>query len=218
MPRLARIVTWTPHQMEAGPWGRRLAETPANCSLTIRECGLPAVDNRRRICGHSSVGRTTPCQGVGRRFESGCPLHSEATFVFHCRHSGSVCAKGAPDQDCRPRPPLGTPWASWRGDGTKAASLWKWTVGLLVRSPPFESLCSSKHSRVEPQAPRVGSVEQRSTRFQGGQAGFESRTVYHHFAGLAYGMCSSLPSWPNEFESRIPLHICRCSCDGLAPA
>lgn len=119
-------------------------EMSAECSLTIRECGLPAAGNCRRICGHSSVGRTTPCvqlrcilrcaqdrpggrpaepaapgQGVGRRFEAGCPLHRKAAFSL----------------------PLRRPLRHGNG----------WTVGLLVRSPPF----------------------------QGGQAGFESRTVYH---------------------------------------
>ncbi len=105
--------------------GRR--EMPAECSLTIRECGLPAAGNCRRICGHSSVGRTTPCQGVGRRFEAGCPLHRKAAYSLLLRR------------------PLR------HGNG--------WTVGLLVRSPPFESLRSSKHSRVEPAAPQMGSVE-----------------------------------------------------------
>ena len=27
------------------------------------------------ICGNSSVGRAIPCQGIGRRFEPGFPLH-----------------------------------------------------------------------------------------------------------------------------------------------
>lgn len=66
-----------------GVGGRQ--ETPAHRSLTIRECALPAAGSRRRNCGHSSVGRTIPCQGIGRRFESGCPLHDKATF---CRVSG----------------------------------------------------------------------------------------------------------------------------------
>ena len=30
--------------------------------------------------GHSSVGRTRPCQGRGGRFETGCPLHTEASL------------------------------------------------------------------------------------------------------------------------------------------
>ena len=29
---------------------------------------------RINVCGHSSVGRATACQAVGRRFEPGCPL------------------------------------------------------------------------------------------------------------------------------------------------
>ena len=31
-----------------------------------------------KICGHSSVGRASPCQGEGREFESRCPLHNLA--------------------------------------------------------------------------------------------------------------------------------------------
>ena len=138
------------------------SDMPADCSLTIRECGLPAAGNCRRICGHSSVGRTTPCQGVGRRFEAGCPLHSEAIFVFCCRHGGSVCAKGAPDKGL-PSPVAKSERRGPLGGGAARSRLrygrWKWTVGLLVRSPPF----------------------------QGGQAGFESRTVYQPSRGWHMG-------------------------------
>lgn len=38
-----------------------------------------------------------------------------------------------------------------------------------------------------------------------------SRGRYKAFAGMAYGLCSSLPSWPREFESPYLLLCTRSS-------
>ena len=44
--------------------------------------GGPSCYNFVVVCGGSSVGRTSPCQGEGRRFESGPPLQGRFVIVI----------------------------------------------------------------------------------------------------------------------------------------
>ena len=50
----------------------RISEGVIMMSVGNQE-GLKSTD-KERVCGYSSVGRTPPCQGEGREFESRCPL------------------------------------------------------------------------------------------------------------------------------------------------
>ena len=75
-------VLWV-HGMTGGDGWAGVVGNPAG---DLGHCGAPAFartpgsayrlpSSASPMCGRSSVGRASPCQGEGRRFESGRPLH-----------------------------------------------------------------------------------------------------------------------------------------------
>jgi hypothetical protein len=143
--KIALVEAHQAHPGIAGHWKRSLtiregcrsagggcADVRDNCDVRCRAWGLAGEVTRASVasvvvCGHSSVGRTRPCQGRGDRFETDCPLQQASAFRSRSGTSGSN-AHGTKsdagyhrrfvDSDCR-RLPL-------RGAGRRVLTCWKY--------------------------------------------------------------------------------------------